>query len=58
MRIYVLEERPIKVSEPGQILGLIEEDLMDTLCIDTVQLPPPLENIVALIDAVKEFNVE
>jgi len=38
---YGLEKRPVKVSEPYQMLGEIEEDLLDVLGIDTIGLPPP-----------------
>ena len=38
---YGLEKRPVKVSEPGQMLGMVEEDLLDALGVDTVSLPPP-----------------
>jgi hypothetical protein len=38
---YGLEKRPVKVCEPYQMLGEIEEDLLDVLGIDTVALPGP-----------------
>jgi len=38
-RHYGLEERPVKVCEPYQMLGEIEEDLLNALGIDTVALP-------------------
>ncbi len=38
---YGLEKRPVKVSEPYQMLGDLEDDLLDVLGIDTVPLPSP-----------------
>ena len=38
---YSLEKRPTKVCEPYQMLGEIEEDLMDAIGIDVVSLPAP-----------------
>lgn len=38
---YGLERRPVKVCEPYQMLGEIEEDMATALCIDTVALPAP-----------------
>ncbi len=38
---YGLEKRPVKVSEPYQMLGEIEDDLLEILGIDTVALPAP-----------------
>jgi hypothetical protein len=37
---FGLEEQPVKVHEPYQMLGWIEEDLLDAMGIDTVALPP------------------
>ena len=39
-RHYRLEPRPVKVCEPYQMLGLVEEDLMDAMGIDTVPIFP------------------
>jgi hypothetical protein len=36
---YGLERRPVKVCEPYQMLGEIEDDLLDALGVDTVALP-------------------
>ena len=36
---YGLENRPVKVCEPYQMLGEIEDDLLDALGVDTVALP-------------------
>ena len=36
---FGLERRPVKVHEPYQMLGLIEEDLLDAMHIDTVGIP-------------------
>ena len=36
-----LEKRPVKVHEPYQMLGLLEEDLQEVLGIDVVGLYPP-----------------
>ena len=38
---YGLEERPVKVCEPYQMLGEIEDDLLDALGVDTLGLPAP-----------------
>ncbi|MEZ5276063.1 MAG: hypothetical protein R3F07_06775 [Opitutaceae bacterium] len=38
---YGLEEHPVKVWEPYQMLGEIEEDLADVLGVDTAALPAP-----------------
>ncbi len=38
---YGLEKRPVKVCEPYQMLGELEEDLLDRLGIDTVPMVPP-----------------
>ncbi|MDC7235718.1 MAG: uroporphyrinogen decarboxylase family protein [Spirochaetales bacterium] len=37
---YGLEDRPVKVHEPYQMLGMIEEDLQEVLGIDTVGVFP------------------
>lgn len=39
-RHYGLEDRPVKIVEPYQMLGLIEDDLKDALGVDTTSLPP------------------
>lgn len=38
---YGLEKRPVKVCEPYQMLGLIEDDLRDAIGIDVVGVLPP-----------------
>ena len=38
---YGLEPRPVRVLDPYQMLGLVEEDLRDALGIDTVGVAPP-----------------
>lgn len=40
-RHYGLEDRPVKVCEPYQMLGEIEEDLLDAIGIDVVPLSAP-----------------
>ncbi|MBT5875740.1 MAG: methyltransferase [Candidatus Latescibacteria bacterium] len=37
---YGLEDRPVKVCEPYQMLGLLEDDLLDVLGIDTEGVVP------------------
>ncbi len=37
---YGLEKRPVKVIEPYQLLGLIEEDLQEAIGIDTIGVAP------------------
>ena len=37
---YGLEQRPVKVHEPYQMLGLIENDLLDVLGIDVIGINP------------------
>lgn len=39
-RHYKLEPRPVKVCEPYQMLGLVEEDLMQAMGIDTTPIFP------------------
>ncbi len=41
---YGLEKRPVKVHEPYQMLGLVEDDLLDALGVDVVGMEP-LSNI-------------
>ncbi|MHC5057802.1 MAG: uroporphyrinogen decarboxylase family protein [Planctomycetota bacterium] len=38
---YGLERRPVKASEPYQMLGAVEDDLADALGVDTVGIEPP-----------------
>ena len=38
---YGLEKRPVKAHEPYQMLGRIEEDLLDAMGVDTIALSPP-----------------
>ncbi|MFC1479518.1 uroporphyrinogen decarboxylase family protein [Planctomycetota bacterium] len=38
---YGLDSRPVKVCEPYQMLGEIEDDLLEALGVDTVALPGP-----------------
>lgn len=38
---FGLEKRLVKVCDPYQMLGELEEDLLDALHVDTVMLPPP-----------------
>ena len=40
-KYYGLEDRPVTIIEPFQMLGLIEEDLLDAMGIDTVPLWNP-----------------
>ena len=40
-KYYGLENSPVKVSEPYQMLGEIEEDLLTILGIDTLGMPAP-----------------
>ena len=40
-RHYGLARRPVKVHEPYQMLGYLEDDLLDALGVDTVGLFPP-----------------
>jgi hypothetical protein len=37
---YGLEKRPVKVCEPYQMLGLVEDDLKDAMSIDTTSIFP------------------
>ena len=39
-RHYGLDERPVKVCEPYQMLGEIEEDLLDAMALDVVPILP------------------
>jgi Uroporphyrinogen decarboxylase (URO-D) len=38
---YGLEKRPVKVHEPYQMLGLVEEDLADAMGLDVAGIPAP-----------------
>lgn len=38
---YGLEKRPVKVCEPYQMLGELDDDLLDAVGVDTVALPSP-----------------
>lgn len=38
---YGLEKRPVKAHEPYQMLGLIEEDLLDAMGVSTIAFPSP-----------------
>lgn len=38
---YGLEKRPVKVSEPYEMLGEMEDDLLDALGVDAIALPGP-----------------
>jgi len=38
---YGLAKRPVKVTEPYQMLGEIEDDLLNALGVDTIALPAP-----------------
>jgi len=38
---FGLEKRPVKVHEPYQMLGWLEEDLLEAMEIDTACIPPP-----------------
>jgi len=40
-RHYGLEEHPVTVSEPYQMLGKVEDDLLDALGVDTTSVPSP-----------------
>jgi len=37
---YGLEKRPVKVEEPYQFLGKLEDDLLDALAVDTIGITP------------------
>ncbi|RPJ35481.1 MAG: methyltransferase [Verrucomicrobiaceae bacterium] len=39
-RHYQLEPRPVKVCEPYQMLGMVEDDLLDAMAIDTKPIFP------------------
>jgi len=38
---YGLEKRPVKVCEPYQMLGELDDDLLDAIGVDTVAFPSP-----------------
>ncbi len=57
MREYFeLENRPVKVHDPYQMLGLIEDDLMDVLGIDVIGIIPRNTMFGFPIEAWKEWN--
>ncbi len=37
---YGLEKRPVKVSEPYQMLGALDDDLMDAMGVDVISITP------------------
>ena len=53
---FGLEKRPVKVSEPYQMLGEIEPDLLDALGLDAVPLSPPGTMFGFQNDNWKEFK--
>ena len=42
---YGLERKPIRVQEPGQMLGTIDDDLKEALGIDTTSVWSPNTNM-------------
>ena len=38
---FGLEKKPVKVSEPFQMLGEVEEDLMEAMGVDVIGISPP-----------------
>jgi hypothetical protein len=38
---YGLEERPVKVCEPYQMLGMLEDDLIEAIGVDVIGILPP-----------------
>src|SRR4051794_32118826 len=37
---FGLERRPVKIQEPYQMLGMVEDDLRDAMGVDTVSVTP------------------
>jgi hypothetical protein len=54
---YGLDRRPVKVHEPYQMLGLIEDDLREAMGIDTVGIPPRTTMFGFPNDAWREFRL-
>lgn len=53
---YALEQRPIKICDPYQMLGLIEDDLRETLGIDTIAINSPKTIFGFPLDEWKEWK--
>ena len=52
---YGLEERPVKVCEPYQMLGEIDNDLMEILGIDVIGLSPS-DNMFSIPTCLREIT--
>ena len=56
-RYYGLDDHPVYVHEPGQMLGLVEDDLAEVLGIDTVGCFAPKNAIGVLNTDWKEYRM-
>jgi len=54
---FGLEQRPVKVHEPYQMLGWLDEDLLEAMEIDTVAIPPPKTMFGFANSGWKEFRL-
>ncbi len=54
---YGLEKRPVKVDEPYQMLGMIEDDLVETLGIDVCGIPARKTMFGFINENWKEFRL-
>ncbi|MFP4561806.1 MAG: uroporphyrinogen decarboxylase family protein [Spirochaetia bacterium] len=55
-KYYGLENRPVTIIEPFQMLGLIEEDLLDAMGVDTIPFWNPYTMFGYKNDGWKEWN--
>ena len=53
---FGLEKKPVKVSEPFQMLGEVEEDLMEAMGVDVIGLSPPSDMFGHRMEEWKTFN--
>lgn len=53
---FGLEKKPVKVSEPFQMLGEVEEDLQEAMGVDVIGLSPPSDMFGNRFENWKEFR--
>jgi len=53
---FGLEKKPVKVSEPFQMLGEVEEDLMEAMGVDVIGLSPPSDMFGHRMEDWKTFH--
>ncbi len=53
---FGLEKRPVKVYEPFQMLGEVEDDLQEALGVDVIGVPPPSDMFGNRLENWKEYR--